>query len=104
MNESEISRLVRAASLEISASVAETMRHAGARDDRFSADHVSRTRFGSRAEIEIQRDAAPTRYEAVDLVWPAIDEETSKALGQGDWQPSLLWIDVIELRDEPPGG
>ena len=61
-------------------------------------------RFGSRAEVEVQREAAPTRYEAVDLVWPAIDEETSRALGEGDWQPSLLWVDVIELLEEPPGG
>ena len=43
MNESEALRLVQAASLEISASVAGTMRRAGALDDRFSADHVSGT-------------------------------------------------------------
>lgn len=61
-------------------------------------------RFGSRAEVEVRREAAPTRYEAVDLVWPAIDEETSRALGPGEWQPSLLWVDLIELLDEPPGG
>ena len=61
-------------------------------------------RFGSRAEVEVQQEAAPTRYEAVDLVWPAIDEETSRALGEGDWQPCLLWVDLIELLDEPPGG
>jgi len=61
-------------------------------------------RFGSRAEVEVQREAAPTRYEAVDLVWPAIDGETSMALGEGDWQPSLLWVDVIGLLDKPPGG
>jgi hypothetical protein len=61
-------------------------------------------RFGSRAEVEVQRERAPTRYEAVDLVWPAIDAETRRALGEGDWQPSLLWVDMIELLDEPPGG
>ncbi len=43
MSESESVSLVQAASLEISAPVAETMRQAGALDDRFSADHVSRT-------------------------------------------------------------
>ena len=59
-------------------------------------------RFGSRAEVEVQQEAAPTRYEAVDLVWPAVEQETSRALGEGDWQPSLLWVDVIELLDEPP--
>ena len=59
-------------------------------------------RFGSRAEVEVQREAAPARYEAVDLVWPSVDEETIRGLGTGDWQPSLLWVDVIELLDGPP--
>jgi hypothetical protein len=40
----------------------------------------------------------------VDLVRPAVEEETSRALGEGAWQPSLLWVDVIELLDEPPAG
>jgi hypothetical protein len=61
-------------------------------------------RFGSRAEAEVQREAAPTRYEAADLVWPAVEEKTSRVLGEGDWRPSLLWVDVIELLDEPPAG
>jgi hypothetical protein len=135
--------LVQGASLEISASVAETMRHlesghvetldqylhyvftsrretaeeyhrrtgspagpaaAAGRLRRYRviagfAEHDER--FGSGAEVEVQREAAPTRYETVDLVRPAIDEETSRALGEGDWQPSLLWVDVIELLDEP---
>jgi hypothetical protein len=59
-------------------------------------------RFGSRVEAEVKRKVTPTRYEAVDLVWPAIEEETSRALGKGDWQPSLLWVDVIEMLNEPP--
>jgi hypothetical protein len=54
-------------------------------------------RFGCSAEIEVQRDTAPDRYEAVQLVWPAIVEETASALGEGDWRPSLNWLDVIEL-------
>ena len=58
-------------------------------------------RFGSRAEVEVQREAAPARYEAVDLVWPSVDEETIRGLGTGDWHPSLLWVDVIELLDGP---
>jgi hypothetical protein len=61
-------------------------------------------RFGSRAEVEVQRETPPSRYEAVDLVWPAVEEETSRALGEGAWQPSLLWVDVIELLSEPPAG
>jgi hypothetical protein len=61
-------------------------------------------RFGSDAEVEVQRAAEPTRYEAVELVWPAVEEETRRALGNGDWRPSLLWVDVIELLDGSAGG
>jgi hypothetical protein len=25
-----------------------------------------------------------------------------EALGEGDWRPSLNWIDVFELLDDPP--
>jgi hypothetical protein len=59
-------------------------------------------RFGSRAEVEVQLAAAPARAEAVQLVWPAVNEETTRALGEGDWRPSLNWIDVFELLDDPP--
>jgi hypothetical protein len=38
----------------------------------------------------------------VRLVWPAVNEETTRALGEGDWRPSLNWIDVFELLDDPP--
>jgi hypothetical protein len=27
---------------------------------------------------------------------------TAAALGEGDWRPSMNWLDVIELLDEPP--
>ena len=57
---------------------------------------------GSRSEVEVQREAPPTRYEAVALVWPAVQEATTRALGDGDWRPELLWVDVIELRGVPP--
>jgi hypothetical protein len=59
-------------------------------------------RFGSRAEVEVQLAATPAREEAVQLVWPAVNEETTRALGEGDWRPSLNWIDVFELLDDPP--
>ena len=59
-------------------------------------------RFGSQAEVEVQLAAAPFREEAVQLVWPAVNEETTRALGEGDWRPSLNWIDVFELLDDPP--
>jgi len=60
-------------------------------------------RFGSSVEIEVARQAAPDRDEAVRLVWPAIEEETSRALGGGDWRPSLSSLEVVELRDEQRG-
>ncbi|HUD39451.1 MAG TPA: hypothetical protein VMR14_21320 [Streptosporangiaceae bacterium] len=56
-------------------------------------------RFGSEASVEVVRDAPPTRYEAVDLVWPTVEEVTEQALGPGDWRPSLSWVDLIELID-----
>jgi hypothetical protein len=59
-------------------------------------------KFGSSAEIEVVRQAAPDRDEAVRLVWPAVEAETSRALGEGDWRPSLNSLEVVELRDEPP--
>jgi hypothetical protein len=58
-------------------------------------------RFGSRAEVGVPLEAAPTREEAVRLVWAAVHEETTKALGEGDWLPSLNWVDVFELLDDP---
>lgn len=61
-------------------------------------------RFGSRAEVEVRLQAAPSREEAVRLVWPAVNEETTRALGEGDWLPSLNWLDVFELLDDPPSG
>lgn len=54
-------------------------------------------RFGSHATTEVRRPAAPTRAEAEELIWPTIWQVTTQALGAGDWAPSLLWLDVIEL-------
>jgi hypothetical protein len=59
-------------------------------------------KFGSSAEVVVRWGTAPTRDEAVQLIWPAIEEETARALGAGDWRPSLNWLDLIELLDEPP--
>jgi hypothetical protein len=59
-------------------------------------------KFGSSAEVMIRRESAPTRDDAVWLSWPAIEEGTTRALGVGDWRPSLNWLDLIELLDEPP--
>lgn len=54
-------------------------------------------RFGASASIQVQRSNPPGRDEAGKLVWPAVEDVTTKALGVGDWQPSLNWLDVIEL-------
>jgi hypothetical protein len=54
-------------------------------------------RLGSSASVELHRETAPTRAEAEKLIWPVIWEETERALGDGDWRPSLLWLDLIEL-------
>jgi hypothetical protein len=59
-------------------------------------------KFGSTAEVMIRRESAPTRDQAVQLIWPAIEEETARALGAGDWRPSLNWLELIELLDERP--
>ena len=64
-------------------------------------------RFAASVSVYVRRASAPAREEAMRLVWPAVDEETARALGPGDWHPSLNWLDVVELRpdtrDELPG-
>lgn len=55
-------------------------------------------RFGASVSVYVQLASAPAREEAVRLVWPAVEQETARALGAGDWQPSLNWLDVVELR------
>jgi hypothetical protein len=50
----------------------------------------------------VRRESAPDRAEAERLVWPAVDEETRRVLGDGDWWPSLNWLDVVELAHDPP--
>jgi hypothetical protein len=30
-------------------------------------------------------------------VWPAVEQETARALGEGDWRPSLSSLQVVEL-------
>ena len=57
-------------------------------------------KFGSSADIDFTSEAVPTRDEAEALIGPAIWAETTRALGQGDWRPSMNWLDVIELVDD----
>ena len=48
--------------------------------------------------------SAPARDAAEKLIWPAIWAETSRALGPGDWRPSLGWLDMIRLLGPAPAG
>ena len=57
-------------------------------------------KFGSSADVDFTSEAVPTRDEAEALIGPAIWAETTRALGQGDWRPSMNWLDVIELVDD----
>lgn len=54
-------------------------------------------RFGSTATIEVRRETAPTREEAEQLIRPVIWAVTTGALGDGEWNPTMNWLDVIEL-------
>ncbi len=62
------------------------------------AEHDAR--FGASVSVYVQLESAPAREEAVRLVWQAVEQETAGALGAGDWQPSLNWLDVVELRPD----
>lgn len=59
------------------------------------AEHDAR--FGASVSVYVRQGAAPSREEAVRLVWPAVERETAGALGEGDWQPSLNWLELLEL-------
>jgi hypothetical protein len=63
---------------------------------------VHDVRYGAEAKVEVRREHAPTREEAEALIWPAVREVTAEALGEGDWRPSLSWLDVVELSDRLP--
>ena len=54
-------------------------------------------RLGSSASVDVHLETAPTREEAEKLVWPAIWAECLRALGPGEWRPTMLWLDLIEL-------
>ena len=62
------------------------------------AEHDAR--FGASVSLYAQLASARASEEAVRLVWPAVVQETAGALGAGDWQPSLNWLDVVELRPD----
>jgi hypothetical protein len=60
----------------------------------FTEDDV---KFGAEAYALVQTETVPTREEAVELVWPAVWEETRRALGEEDWQPTIRRVVVTEL-------
>jgi hypothetical protein len=59
-------------------------------------------RLGASAEVEVSLTAPPAIAQAKRLIEPAIWAVTVSALGEGDWRPSMNWLDVIELLEEPP--
>ena len=56
-------------------------------------------KLGATATVIVRREGAPPRAEAERLVWPAVEKETRRVLGDGDWWPSLNWLDVVELEE-----
>ncbi len=56
-------------------------------------------KLGSTATVIVRRETAPERAEAERLVWQAVEAETRRVLGDGDWWPSLNWLDVVELQE-----
>jgi hypothetical protein len=58
-------------------------------------------KLGSTATVIVRMATAPERTEAERLVWPAVETETRRVLGDGDWWPSLNWLDVVELQEHP---
>lgn len=63
----------------------------------FTEDDV---KFGAEVYTLVQTETAPTREEAVELVWPAVWEETRRVLGDEDWQPTIRRVVVTELLGE----
>lgn len=57
-------------------------------------------RLGATASVDVRRETAPTREDAEKLIQPAIWDVTVQALGDGDWRPSMNWLDVIEFLGE----
>jgi hypothetical protein len=59
-------------------------------------------RFAATVSVEVRRREPLDRGAAEALVWRAIWAETKRALGDGDWRPSLIWLDVVRLADASP--
>jgi hypothetical protein len=58
-------------------------------------------RYGGSASVQVTRPVPPSRAEAEALIWPAVGEAAERALGAGDWNLSLNWLEVTELRPGP---
>lgn len=54
---------------------------------------------GMSATVDVRLAAAPDRYQAEGLIQPEIWAVTVRRLGEGDWHPSMNWLDVIELLE-----
>ncbi len=58
-------------------------------------------KIGGAAMTVIERETKPTREEAEELVYPVVHAATTWRLGEGDWRPSLNYLEVRELLTEP---
>lgn len=58
-------------------------------------------RYSGSASVQVSRPIPPSRAEAEALVRPAIEAATEQALGPGDWNPSLNWLEITELLTGP---
>lgn len=71
-----------------------------ARRYRIDCDFVEHdVKFGSSASIVVTRDTPPDRQQAAELVGPAIEARIARFSGPAQYQPTILRLDVIELRD-----
>jgi hypothetical protein len=58
-------------------------------------------RISGSASVLVARLTVPSRAEAEQLIWPAVDAATVDLLGPGDWGPSLNSLEVVELLGGP---
>ncbi|HEX7993053.1 MAG TPA: hypothetical protein VF506_03975 [Streptosporangiaceae bacterium] len=101
MHDAESGQSAATVSPTIRPAVAEVIR--GAKDARLSAGAVAAAvqhAVTAWVKAVAGEDAALAAMAGPQVVWPAIEDVAVRALGAGDWQPSLNWIDVIELWPE----
>ena len=58
-------------------------------------------RLGGSVLIVVAQGRPPSPQEAEKLVFPAIEAETTRRLGEGDWRPTLNYLEVRQLLAGP---